>query len=61
MLSPEGAAQSILQIGFSVAPSGLFNFLILTPGLRPGLFSAAPFGAEIGVSRQKPVKNISNF
>ncbi len=34
--SPEGAAQSILRVIFSVAPSGLSNFLIQTPGLRPG-------------------------
>jgi hypothetical protein len=46
MLSPEGAAHSILRIGFSVAPSGLSNFLIITPGSRPGLFSSAPSGLE---------------
>ena len=46
MFSPEGAAQFILRIGFSVAPSGLSNFVILTPGSRPGLFSAAPSGLE---------------
>jgi hypothetical protein len=34
MLIPEWAAQSVLQVGFSVAPSGLSNFLILTPSSR---------------------------
>ena len=46
MLSPEGATQCILSIGFSAAPSGLSNFAFLTPGSRPGLFSCAPIGAE---------------
>jgi hypothetical protein len=46
MFSPEGAAQFILRNGFSVAPSGLSSFVILTPGSRPGLFSTTPSGLE---------------
>ena len=62
MSSPEGAAQTIVPVGFCAALSGLLNLYRPDPGLTPGAVLCRPFGPEprpMSVSRQKLVSMVS--
>jgi hypothetical protein len=53
-LSPGGATHRNLPIHIGIAPSGLSDSIIQTPGSRPGLFSVGPSGLNSITMKQRP-------